>query len=142
MKLTKQQKDNLAKLSKYLSKLPKKYNRFNMSTYMTKQTPNDNVYLPINAKEQITKCGTIACALGHGPSAGIKPKDEMSWQEYSALFTKENSPEEEWCFSPWWRYVDNTPHGAAERINYLLNKGLPKDWKDQMYKKVPLSYKE
>jgi hypothetical protein len=47
-----------------------------------------------------------------------------------------------WCFSMYWVDTDNTPTGAADRIEWLLNHGLPEDWEDQMCGDAPLCYKK
>ena len=52
------------------------------------------------------------------------------------------SKEWDWCFSSRWADIDNTPTGAALRIEWLLNHGLPKDWRKQMVGEAPLCYYE
>ena len=78
-------------------------------------------------------CGTSACAVGHGPSAGIEPLRDESWVKYSKRvfieFTETDRLAElawEWCFSDEWSEVDNTASGASRRIDYLLEHGLDK----------------
>lgn len=46
----------------------------------------------------------------------------------------------EWCFSSDWEHVDNTPQGAAARIEWYLDNGLPDDWYEQMRARAPLCY--
>lgn len=80
-------------------------------------------------------CGTVACAVGHGPLAGIemtpgekKAKDAgVGWAVYCArAFGVSNiSPEMGWLFQSWWQKKDNTPEGAAARIRYYLKHGVP-----------------
>jgi len=41
-----------------------------------------------------------------------------------------------------WKFIDNTSKGAAQRIRYFLEYGLPENWKEQMTGKAPLSYLE
>ncbi len=47
-----------------------------------------------------------------------------------------------WCFSPVWQRVDNTPEGAARRIEWLVEHGLPKNWDEQKYGNAPLIYNQ
>lgn len=39
-----------------------------------------------------------------------------------------------------WYKVDNTPEGAAKRIEYLIEYGLPHDWRLMMEGAIPLCY--
>lgn len=45
-----------------------------------------------------------------------------------------------WLFGTDWAYIDNTPTGAAKRIEWLLNHGLPHDYEEQYARKAPLVY--
>lgn len=83
-----------------------------------------------------TTCGTVGCALGHATYAVTPKRKGEDWDDYSkrALGIEELSDEWLWCFSDQWADVDNTPTGAAARIDYLLEHGeLPGDWCDQMF---------
>ena len=42
---------------------------------------------------------------------------------------EENSPEFGWIFDGGWARWDNTPHGAAKRIDYLLEHGVPDEFR-------------
>ena len=46
-----------------------------------------------------------------------------------------------WCFDSVWYVIDNTPTGAAARIRYLINHGLPENWKEQLNGCDPICYK-
>jgi hypothetical protein len=93
-----------------------------------------------------TYCGTVGCALGHGPYAGIEKIDGEGWMKYSyRCFIDERESDHlnyawKWCFEGTWHKVDNSPEGAAKRINIILEKGVPSDWKEQMRGKIPLGY--
>lgn len=72
-------------------------------------------------------CGTVGCAIGHSPYAGISKFIYESWSSYServfglcCLSSKWN-----WCFDSDWAEVDQTPLGAAKRILYLLAHNAP-----------------
>ena len=109
-------KANLIKLSAYLKTVEDDFDMKHFNQY--------NQHACKNA------CGTSACAVGHGPSAGIEPLKDESWIKYSKRVFIEftgNEPAElawEWCFSDEWSEVDNTASGAARRIDYLLEHGL------------------
>lgn len=78
-------------------------------------------------------CGTVACALGHAPLLFPPEKDE-SWATYSlrVFGLKEHHDEWLWVFGPAWAHTDNTKEGAVARIEWLIDKGLPANWRDQM----------
>lgn len=119
-------RENLEKLASYLEGLPADYDHFEMATYFRqdRRTINDPLQAPLAGA-----CGTVACAIGHGPAAGI-PAEETAmegWEDYSDRVFELSCNEETWCFSSCWRWVDNTPHGAAKRIRYMLERGVPSD---------------
>lgn len=117
--ITAEQCANLDKLATYLEALPADYAHFGMNNYHTGSDPL-----------QPAECGTVACAVGHGPAAGVAlSEDEIdwdgqpSWDDYSAralISVRTSDKEWLWCFSGEWVYCDNTHHGAAKRIRYLL----------------------
>lgn len=124
MKLTVvEQRKNLIKLAEHLEQLPEDYRDFSMTEFYS---GHDRGYVISGFKY----CGTAACALGHGPAAGIVTtkeeffftRDHFDWLEYSReLFGLDPaSPEWDWLFSDSWTCVDNTHYGAAARIwSYL-----------------------
>lgn len=69
-------------------------------------------------------CGTAACAVGHGPRAGIPINGQKSWESYCCNNFVESVFSEEFAFMFSGDHV-NCPHAAARRINYLLENGLP-----------------
>lgn len=89
------------------------------------------------------KCGTAACAVGWMPRAGFKPKKNEDWYEYSKRITGLDWRDKYsvWCFSSQWAYTDKTTKGAAERIEWLLDNGLPENWRSQLYGASQLLYK-
>lgn len=86
-------------------------------------------------------CGSVGCAVGHGPYAGIEKLKYESWSSYSSRVFGLNGDDFDWCFSELWEYVDNSPVGAAKRINILIESGLPFDWALQMKGFNELMYK-
>lgn len=92
-----------------------------------------------------TYCGSVGCAVGHGPYAGIDKMPEEVWGQYTQRvfgFLGEGLHDYRWywCFGAEWAPVDNTPYGAATRILWLLEKGLPDRLFEQMYGMHPLCY--
>jgi hypothetical protein len=75
-----------------------------------------------------TRCGTVGCAIGHGPYAGIKKRRNETWTRYAErVFTNG------WFYQPlyqflfegdWWQ-VDDTREGVVKRIHYALKYGVP-----------------
>jgi len=138
-------RENLARLSAYLKTLPKDYAAFEMKTFITgaKDPKAARKYATQNGGVNV--CGTAGCAIGHGPAAGILFPDEgrffqfysqfdfdngeyvtgewPAWDLYSNEFflhMEEDEEAWEWCFGSGWSYIDNTPQGAAARIDYIL----------------------
>lgn len=153
MRLSAKRRENLTKLADYLDTLPEDYQHFTMSTFID----NEGEMEPINQYAEknggVGECGAVACAIGHGPAAGILfPRRRSNsplwyysllsrqftphWEAYSARFLicEEKYPAEwEWCFGADWSNTDNHPWGAAARIRYLLaGKDIPEafdsDW--------------
>lgn len=115
-KLTKKRRDNFFKLAFHLYNLIQtEVLDFDMDTFQNK-----------------TDCGTIACACGHGPFAGVKMKSTESWQSYAKRcfigttnYSNCRYNLHMWCFSAGWSPIDNTPKGAAKRIFMMLEHGIP-----------------
>ena len=146
--LTRYQIENLLTLAQYLFNLPTEYSNFNMRNYVVVEN-TENTWLygsaviidPLEYDRFLTAvnnktagCGTVACAIGHGPAAGISiNSDDSDWYEYSHRFINNDISDIanvmwDWCFSSNWENYDNTAHGAAKRILYLLKHGLPSEW--------------
>ena len=133
MSLTKARRARLEKLAAYLESLPADYKHFRMVSYFD---GDDSVAEAKYARENggVPHCGTAACAIGHGPAAGIlvPPRfvDQrlgfVDWPSYEdALFIGPDSQLHRWLFASFWRIIDDTHYGAAARIRYFLDKGLP-----------------
>lgn len=131
IKITPAQENNLRKLIKYLRGELKA--QFDMTTYSD---------LGDGQGRNEKKCGSVGCVIGHAPYAGIRKCKDEFWHEYSErkFGLPLESDEWDWCFSTEWHRTDNTPTGAAARIERLLTKGLPRNWREQMYGNAPLGY--
>jgi len=120
---------NLKKLSPYLhgySKMEVKLAEFGMRSYASGNIGDDAI-----------SCGTAGCAVGHAPYAGILKTNKEGWTKYShrALIDEDADYKNSynawaWCFSGAWGNVDDTANGAACRIDYLLEHGIPLSFDD------------
>jgi len=95
------------------------------------------------------ECNSIGCSVGHcvelDPNPDAIPRWEcgsISFDIWAVNFTGLNSGQSRWCFSGDWMHTDNTPKGAALRIEWLLEHGLPEDWGSQMEGDTPLCYRK
>lgn len=90
-------------------------------------------------------CGTAGCALGWAPvivSPMEKSEDFVDYGERVLGLTPYEESDEawEWCFGGDWQYSDNSPEGAAKRILYMLEHGVPEDSFEQMAGDTALCY--
>ena len=130
--------ENLEKLAAYLEALPADYGHFSMARYYV---VNESSRLPYELPDAMS-CGTVACAAGHGPAAGIPIDGKEWWSDYCQRVFDLGLAEWQWCFASDWVDVDDTHHGAAKRIRYFLAEGLPTDWYAQMIGGAPYIFAE
>lgn len=126
--MIKKHKANLLKLADYLATLPDDYEQFDMSEYMAER--DGETFDPYERSKPV--CGTVACAVGHGPAAGIRIYGDLDWSDYAdrvfGVF-KEDIFGWDYMFSSTWSETDNTPKGAAARIRTYVALGhTPDDW--------------
>lgn len=90
-------------------------------------------YSPFNDRyERQLSCGTAGCAVGWAPFAGIEKLPHESFADYCDRQLVEKLADGwNWCFSGYWAHYDNTPLGAAKRIQYFLDNGLPEEFEDE-----------
>lgn len=75
-------------------------------------------------------CGTVGCAVGHGPYAGIPKDANETWYDYARIvFNGYDINLFDWLFGGEWYHYDNTPEGAGKRILYALKYGVPTNHK-------------
>lgn len=118
--LSHEHEGNLRKLAAYLLAGELKA-EFNMRDFTDPEKRNLQLL-------EATECGSVGCAVGHGPFAGIPKTKQETWTQYSLrVFGLLDDNYWEWCFSDGWALNDNTAQGAAKRILFLLEKGLPED---------------
>lgn len=67
--------------------------------------------------------------LAHGPYAGLPPLPNEGWPAYCerVFGICGHRPFMAWLQSPMWRKTDPSPEGAALRIAYVLDYGVPHD---------------
>jgi len=138
--LTIEERERLTLLATYLDKLPADYQDFNMGHFFLGKTCDGSGELARQYALHnggVASCGTAACAIGHGPSAGILVPEslitqksrldsfewEIDWWGYSLLFTgllEHRALLFDWMFGEGWRWADNHHYSAAARIKYVL----------------------
>jgi hypothetical protein len=130
--MKKKHRDNLLKLADYLDALPDDYEQFDMSEYMMERDDQHPAYWGTLSIEERSKpvCGTVACAVGHGPSAGIRVYGDECWGSYAdRVFGFLPDDGFDYMFASGWSVDDNTPKGAAARIRTYVTLGhSPDDW--------------
>lgn len=126
-------------------------NLFKLAAYLISEVPNDFHMLQFRAYSSnpfmltefeyacLPECGTVGCAIGHGPSAGITPELCERWPLYCKRTLWDTNLAVQgteyglssawqrmwsWCFSSDWVDYDNSAEGAGLRILYLLRHGF------------------
>lgn len=137
--ITPEQRANLAKLAAYLRTLPPEYPDFAMDQFVAGIGGSGGSLV------STPECGTAACAAGHGPLAGVPFVEGETWGRYSRRAFINASPFAandawDWCFAATWSNVDNTAHGAAARIEWMLKNGVPDNADEQRWGEEPLCY--
>lgn len=128
------QRANFEKLATYLEKLPEAYEHFDMRVLFSVDNHRGDLTNPV-------KCGAVACALGHGPAAGVLlspdmvyPYGSVDWTRYcdenfGTDVVKKTEIVYDWVFSERWETHQPNHRAAAARIWYLLdNEGPPAKW--------------
>ncbi len=136
-------KENLLKLAKFLDELPEDYKHFYMSDWVCDHEGYEKSPSELK-KVNIKGCGYVACAIGHAPQALGLSLEEVSefpdWELFINHYFKIERSAEHWMFGPHWTYIDNTPKGAAKRIRYFLENGVPTGTYD--YRQLVELYKD
>ncbi len=127
-------RQNLRKLAIYLANLPDDCKHFDMYMYCYNSRTHCDIN-PADVADVENECGTVACALGHGPAAGILPKREQSWVRYGMINfygADQDDTIHTFLFGGTWKNLDNTAKGAAKRIYWYLEHGVPQHAYEQM----------
>lgn len=125
--MKKKHRENLLKLADYLDTLPGDYEQFDMSEYMlVRDGDHWENFGPDERSKPV--CGTVACAVGHGPAAGIRLYGDLDWTDYAErVFGKMRCDDFQYMFGSEWSNYDNTPKGAASRIRTFVSLGCAPD---------------
>lgn len=145
--ITTEQAANLRKLSSYLRNMPEEYARdhFLMSffaacttedaieeygsasaVYHSGEVDLDELSIDkfVNQKPNSQyACGTCACAIGHGPAAGIPVKElEWNWNQYSerVFGMGQVGPNGDAWVNLFGPHNEDDPYLAADRIDAFL----------------------
>lgn len=116
--MTDEHRANLRKLANYLKTIPQ--DRFDMNFFAAKK----GMVIPMEKYD----CGTVCCAAGHGPHAGIPfAEEDYCWEGYTQRVFGVNYFDDAymWMFSAGWAAIDNSPQGAAKRIEMFLDETIP-----------------
>lgn len=109
-KITKKKQKNLLKLAIYLLNFKPNGIKFNM-----------NQYSSYDFEDYKTDCGTVGCAAGHAPYAGIKKRCSEDWYQFVNRQLINDMDSFMWMFASKWSTFDNTAIGAAKRILAFLD---------------------
>ena len=129
-------KENLQRMADYIRTIPQE--KFDMGLWR-------------NGQEYEPECDSVGCVIGHCTVLDAENienfigfRDRIDFAKWSQFFTgiDADSAAWYWCFDGDWHYRDNTPEGAARRIEWLIKNGVPEDWKSQMICESALCYYE
>jgi hypothetical protein len=131
-------KENLQRMADYIRAIPQE--KFDMCIFREGGISD-------------TECDSVGCVIGHctildaenikarfvGPSGAIS---FARWSEgFTGLDKHGSDGNWTWCFDSRWGIIDNTPEGAALRIEWLINNGVPKDAYEQIKGYAKLCYR-
>lgn len=160
--ITPRRRANLEKLADHLESLPEDYSHFEMSYYYEHDgdcdlaealdektadavaeggySPEDTLFAR-SIESFLGNCGAVACAVGHGPAAGVPLADAhiktkrvqgvsivtgINFDAYCKNFVSGSGwQHEDWefLFGDDWSGYDNHHWGAAARIRFFLEHG-------------------
>lgn len=128
-------KENLLRMVDYIETVPQ--DMFDMKHYRG------------SGGNQIeAECDGVGCIIGHCIHLDAPeniPRDsegQIMFTLWSINFTDVESEEWKYLFYPSWCNIDNTPIGAAKRIRWVVEHGVPDNADEQMRGEAPLSYLE
>ena len=147
-------KRDLLVLANYLESLPDDYEHFDMGTYLAVSAThktwsedtfdahischsyiNDKWYKDVSSYSEFVlldkflSCDTVACVVGHAKFLTFKGIDPVTadWGDLRKYLSDNKDYVDKWIFDSDWQKVDNTPSGAAKRIRYALEFGVPSE---------------
>jgi hypothetical protein len=129
------QRDNLIKLLAHLMSLPDDYKYLDMRHYQAVVTDKRELVESVDVQnpKMPGECGTVACAVGHGPAAGVPvTSKDRGWYAYAERCFVGTSHDSYdfyvnfvFIFDGDWSGIDNSVKGVCARIGYFLTEGLP-----------------
>jgi len=142
--MNRKHRKNLLKLADYLEALPEGYEGFRMAFFNLSPAGG------VRALDRRTyECGSVACAVGHGPAAGIRTRGDRNWDAYAERAfgvlpsytlcgydaTNPQYQAFRYMFGGDWDQYDYTAKGAAARIRRYVDAGgvVPPDWRRERY---------
>jgi hypothetical protein len=133
-------RENLQKMADHIRTIPQEL--FSMRYYRS-----ENGSTCDREGQKNTECNSVGCVIGHSltlaPNLVTRDKARViRFAEWSQKFTgiRAFGNEWDWLFSCTWSKADNSPEGAALRIEWLLNFGCPKTSRYQLLGIAPLCY--
>lgn len=148
-----QHRQNLEKLAAHLEKKPSLWWRllrvkFSMRHYA--KNVKLNAYRELTPEELLEAkrcprhyCGTVVCVLGEAALLFPEAVTEVSFGGVGRVLFGVHGFTETWIwlFDSDWEVVDDTREGAASRIRWYLEHGVPSNWRQQMSGAEPLCYR-
>jgi hypothetical protein len=142
--LSREQQENYVALAKHLVMLVAEGERHERASFDIGETALDLMTGDeLQPDQTAAHEGPLACGvLGQAARAGIKAAPGETWLDYQVrvLGAVRDSPLEDWLLSRVWRRTDDTPDGAAMRLIYVLDYGVPGDWEAIMHGQAESDY--
>lgn len=151
--ITERDKKTLLKVADFIEKLPQE--KFHMGKYRCNKNHNwlRNNSGSFQYEFDRNNCGTVGCILGWCPFIeGLEPMlsdyEKMRgfpfWERYSDRIFDFTTQDDIWdyLFHSDWELVDDTPIGAAKRLRYIVEFGLPETWETELKGDSLLSYEK
>jgi hypothetical protein len=118
--------DNLLRMADYIETVPQE--KFDMYHYR-------------NGDKKSPECDSVGCVIGHSTildpvlTMDLVIEGEIFFSRFDSRFCATDTDEQLYLFSSDWKFYDNTPAGAAQRIRFFVKNGLPENWRE-----YPLDY--
>jgi hypothetical protein len=125
-------------------------NLYAMADYISTISQEEfNISAPLNYDIKHIKDVKVKDVIGHcviidDQFNSFLTQNNFDFHRWCENFTglSIHCPEWIWCFGSQWANTDNTPMGAAIRILWLIECGLPNNWEAQMNNQAPLCYEQ
>ena len=145
-------RSNLLKLAAHLEKKPSLYRRLlrvkfsmrhyakNVKLYAYRELMPDELLEARRCPRHY--CGTVVCALGEAALLFPKEVKDLTFAGVARQLFGIGSFSDAWywLFDAEWAMIDDTREGAAARIRWYLEHGVPRNWCEQMRGIEPLCY--